>query len=188
MPISTLELMDVRARLYPAGIRMSEERLRDIATSHWWYCSGGSDVSDGTVIERFREPEEDAVGVALEDITLFDIDYPASVAYAKEVWDDFTFVAYDSEYILDYDEQVRADLAAIARALLLKQKCKPFLLSVRFLAAFEVVTTEAGWVGLEYWQEAESEATLIGWASIDAGGMTIIPVDQLREEAQKPLP
>lgn len=179
MSTSNLELLSVTARLFPVGSALTQDAEDQITEEHvLWYCSAGNELSDANVIC----PE---TGQVQADIVLFNFDYPTSCAYAEEVWNDFSFLEYGNRDVL---ECVLEELAIIAKALLNRQKSKYPVLSVRFLVAWELVTTEAGWVGLEYYQEQETETCLIGWANLTKEGLTIVTVEELIEESKKPFP
>jgi hypothetical protein len=171
--VSKLELLGVTAMLYPSGTPMNREIVEVVDDRRFWYCAAGKNLKDSAVVEQ---------GVIQSDITVFEFSYPAALCYADELWQDFTFLEYGNSDVLEY---VLEELATIAGALLGRQKGKRRARSVRFLTAWETVTTEAGWVGCEYYQDAETEAYLIGWANITLEGMTIVPVEVLIEEARK---
>lgn len=165
-----LELLGVTARLYPSGTPIDREMIEVLDDRRYWYCSAGDSLKDSNVAKQ---------GVTQADITVFEFSYPAVRSYRSELWSDFTFLEWSDSDVI---ECVLEELAIIARALLNRQTAKHPVYTVRFLTAWEATTTEAGWVGLEYWEPPETEAVLIGWANITLEGMTIVPIEELIKE------
>lgn len=176
-----LEIMSVTAQVFPEGweIRAIDKEL--IEDRGLWYCSEGNDLSDPNVIED---------GIAKANITVFEVAYPASVAYAKRMWNDFTYLEYEANGngLLAGEEESLKSLAAIAHALINRQpESGPFSIAVRFLVAWQTVFTP-GYYGLDGWEEPEMEADIMGWVNLNLEGATIVPLTDMIEEAKKPLP
>jgi hypothetical protein len=176
-----LEIMSVTAQVFPEGwkIRAIDKEL--IEDRGLWYCSEGNDLSDPNVVED---------GVAKANITVFEVAYPASVAYAKRMWNDFTYLEYEANGngLLAGEEESLKSLAAIAHALINRQpESGPFSIAVRFLVAWQTVFTP-GCYGLDGWEEPEMEADIMGWVSLTLEGMSIVPLQTMIEEAKKPIP
>lgn len=175
MTETRLELLGVTARRYRKGAIIPQDARELIDEERInWHCSEGNDLSDENVICQ-------ETGKLQGDIFLFAFDYPSSLCYSQEWYDNFSFLQWEHEYLLD-GFKVIEHLAVMAKALLARQS-RDYDPShaVRFLAAWEVSTTPGGYF-LDGWEPPETEATLIGWANITLAGLTIVPLEELAKE------
>lgn len=168
-----IELVGVTAYLLPKGTMLNEDDIDElqseryhvpnIRSSHTVLGAGG----DRTLV----------------DIYTFALSFPSAQAYGIHLWDDMTFCEWEAvNWGALLDEPYLETLASVAKILLSRPEAKGQT-AVRFLTAWELTTTPAGWVGLEYWEPAETTAELFGLVEEPTSeGMKIASIEKFLEE------
>jgi hypothetical protein len=168
-----IELVGVTAYLVPAGTKLDEDDVEEVQSERYRVPS---------VVDSSAVFNADGVTTAV-DIYTFALSFPSARAYGDHLWDCLTFVEWEA---VDCGELLHeaelGELASVAKILLSRKEAQGKN-AVRFLTAWELTTTPAGWVGLEYWEPAETTAELFGLAEGPTNeGMKIVSIEKFIEE------
>lgn len=171
-----IELVGVTAHLTPAGTKLDEDDINELQSEHYHVPN----IRDSRAV---LQPDERTTAV---DIYTFALSFPSARAYGIHLWDDMTFVEWEAvNWGALLDESYLETLASVAKILLSRPEAKGQT-AVRFLTAWQVTTTPAGWVGLEYWEPENTTAELFGLVEEPtSGGMKIVSIEKFLEENAK---
>lgn len=171
-----IELVGVTAYLLPAGTKLDEDDIEEVQSERYHVPS---------VVDAPSVFNADGMTTAV-DIYTFALSFPSARAYGIHLCDDMTFCEWEAvNWGALLDGPYLETLASVAKALLSRKEAKGQT-AVRFLTAWELTTTPAGWVGLEYWEPAETTAELFGLVEEPTSeGMKIVSIEKFLEENAK---
>lgn len=171
-----IELVGVTAYLVPTGTKLDEDDIDELQSER--YRVPG-------VVDNSAVFNADGMTTAV-DIYTFALSFPSARAYGGHLWDDLTFVEWEAvNWGALLDEPCLEAFASVAKALLSRKEGEGKR-AVRFLTAWSLTTTPAGWVGLEYWEPAETAAELFGLVEEPTSeGMKIVSIEKFIEENAK---
>lgn len=174
-----IELVGVTAYLVPAGTKLDEDDIDELQIEPYIYPP----VPRG---EHALWKKHLARNAAQIDIYTFAFSFPSAQAYGDHLWDTLTFTEWEAVDCGELLQEAELEMLANVTKILLSRKEGEGKKTVRFLTAWSLTTTPAGWVGLEYREPAETTAELFGLVEEPTSeGMKIVSIEKFIEENAK---
>lgn len=171
-----IELVGVTAYLLPAGTKLDEDDIEEVQSERYHVPS---------VVDAPSVFNADGMTTAV-DIYTFALSFPSARAYGDHLWDYLTFTEWEAVSCGFLVNEAELETLASVAKVLLSRKEGEGKRAVRFLTAWSLTTTPAGWVGLEYWEPEETTAELFGLVEQPTSeGMKIVSIEKFLEENAK---